>query len=362
MNGRDRVDAPRWPDEAARWVADDLDDRGVRYADKFAMSNGWIYKAIGDRHPPYGILAVPDWAPASLGPTETESRDGMVKVRDHRWPDGSRAPRMFDLADVPLYLRRYEVIPWSNIVARIVPETAARDAMDGSLAVPESVHDILGTLGELTGVEGSVGLNGSLACGLGRPWSDVDVDVFGSDSIAALTGALAFRELPRGWVRRWPPDEQTNLYYICRAAYADASPDVMRRAFHDSGRDVFNFLVDGTRVSVSYHSAARGEPITPAPRVAGEAGPPREFSAVIAGETAWGTRDLPAIFECTEVRAAGEGIADRATVVSDSKAFGFSRAGDVVRFVARSSASPDGLVLHMPSYGPEWPVWPLPLT
>ncbi|GAB7038457.1 hypothetical protein JCM9533A_23070 [Catenuloplanes niger JCM 9533] len=105
------VASPTWQNSTPTWRTYDLRDSGIRYADKMRLRNGWIYKAIGDLHPEAGILSVPDWAPLSAAPSDDlPHRDRMVKVRDHRWPDGRPTPRQLAFAYVPVYHRAFELV------------------------------------------------------------------------------------------------------------------------------------------------------------------------------------------------------------------------------------------------------------
>lgn len=357
-----KVLAPTWPESSPTWTANELSDRGVRYADKFHMCNGWIYKAVGDLQPQFGILAVPDWAPASVALSpDYETRQGMVKVRDHRWPDGIRAARNFDFAYVPLYGRMYEIITATDILSAIVPEHAASQLKQNSTPVGRLCRMLIDEVGLSPN---AVGVNGSIACGLEAPDSDIDLDIYGVDAITAVSDFVK-RELDAGssrWSRRWPPDRQTNLYYIWQSSYADVPEQEMYRGFEMSGRNLFNFMFESRRVSISYHSHLRDDPMPAGPVVGGNAGPVAKVTARFVKPRALSHFNLPATFLVADVRLDDEPAHDVALVVSDSKAFGYCRDDDVVRFVARPVRTDVGLVLIIPSYGPDWPVRPFPLA
>ncbi|GAB7102523.1 hypothetical protein JCM4814A_08370 [Streptomyces phaeofaciens JCM 4814] len=361
------VDAPRWEPEAPVPAVGPFADRGVRYADKFWTRDGWVYKAVGDHHPENGVLAVPDWAPVRDAPRgDFEQRAGLVKVRDHRWPDGTPVRRRLPFVDVPFHARRFELLGPDDIAAPIVPEDAARRAVEQPRSARERlVGELVRSLTEAAGTDPArVGLNGSYACGLACDRSDVDLDVYGADAVAATT-----RAIPRlladgafGWRRRWPPDEQTNLFYVWRAAYPGAAQHTMYAAFEADGRNRFNLRYRGLRVSVSYHSRGRAERFPAAPVPCRPPGPPARMRGVFVEDGPPGQLDLPAVFGVRDVRSEAGARYGTATVVSHSKAFGFCRDGDRVEFTACPVPADIGDVLLIPSYGPRWPVRPLPLT
>jgi predicted nucleotidyltransferase len=360
------VDVPRWDSETPVPAQGVLADRGVRYADKFWTRDGWVYKAVGDLHPEDGVLAVPDWAPVHDAPRrDYEQRDGFVKVRDHRWPDGTPVRRRLPFVDVPLYARRFELLRPADVSAGIVPERAARRVVERPRSARERlVADLILSLTEAAGTDlTQVGLNGSYACGLSDERSDVDLDVYGSRAVAATTRAL--RELlcdtGSGWHRRWPPDEQTNLFYVWRAGYPAAAPETMFAAFEAGRRNRFNVGYRGLRVSVSYHSRSRAERFPTAPVVHRSPGPATRVRGVFVEDGPPGHLDLPAVFRVRDVRADSGQWLWAATVISYSKAFGFCRDGDRVEFTACPVRADIGDVLVIPSYGPEWPVRPLVL-
>lgn len=360
------VDMPAWERETPVAALGGYADRGVRYADKFWTRDGWVYKAVGDLHPENGVLAVPDWAPVRDAPRDDyEQRDGHVKVRDHRWPDGTPVRRRHPFVDVPLYARRFELLRPADVAAAIVPEQAARRVA----ARPGSGRErlVAELIGSLTGAAGTdpahLGLNGSYACGLSRDGSDVDLDVYGADAVAATSRAVhrLLTAPGSGWTRRWPPDEQTNLYYVWRAAYATTSPHTMYTAFEEGRRNRFNLRYRGVRVSISYHSRSRADSFPTAPVPLREPGPRLRMRGVFVEDGPPGHLDLPAVFRVTDVLAESGARYGTATVVSHSKAFGFCRDGDTVEFTARPVPADTGHLLLIPSYGPDWPVRPVPL-
>lgn len=363
MNDNWTVETPDWAPDRPRWEAVRLADRGVRYADKFRLANGWIYKAVGDLHPDGGILAVPDWAPAGAAPRRFPARRGMVKVRDNRWPDGSAAARNLPFARVPLYGRVFEVIQPDDIVDPIIPEAVARDLLGGRTTAGNAiVARLLETLTALPGVDArDLGVNGSFACGLDVDSSDIDLDVYGpgaTDTVGPGIRSLLGRR-PGQWSERWPPDEQTNLYFVWHASYQQRPLPALYQLFESSGRNLFNFRFAGRRVSVSYHSSTRAQRRAPAPVVVSEPGDKVEVAATFAGAGGYRHLDLPATFPVREVTTSTGSRLPSALVVSYSKAFGFCRAGDRVRFAARSVSTTAGPAFVIPSYGPQWPVWPL---
>ncbi|MFI1414720.1 hypothetical protein ACH4Y0_33040 [Streptomyces sp. NPDC020707] len=325
-----------------------------------------MYKAVGDLHPGNGVLVVPDWAPVDDAPQrDYEQRDGLVKVRDHRWPDGTPARRRLPFVDVPFYGRRFELLAPADIEAAVVPEEAARTVISNPCARRERlVAELLVSLADIAGVDPErIGLNGSYALGLSNEGSDVDLDVYGAEAVAAMT--LAIYELlfsaDSRWQRRWPPDEQTNLYYVWRAAYPTVPLHRMYAAFESRRRNRFNLRYRGVRVSVSYHSRSRTESFPEAPPLGRPLGAATRVRGVLVEGGPPGHLDLPAVFRVRDVVTdAGLGCAT-ATVVSHSKAFGFCRDGDEVEFTACPVVGDDGPYLVIPSYGPRWPVRPLPL-
>ncbi|MGY1496937.1 hypothetical protein ACW4TU_10080 [Streptomyces sp. QTS52] len=360
------MDVPAWRSGTPVPALGGFADRGVRYADKFRTRDGWVYKAVGDLHPGNGVLVVPDWAPVDDAPRRGyEQRDGLVKVRDHRWPDGTPARRRLPFVDVPFYGRRFELLAPADIEATIVPEEAGRRTIAHSGSRRERlVAELLVSMTEAAGVNPEqVGLNGSYALGLSNERSDVDLDVYGAEAVAAMTRAI--HELltcaDSRWQRRWPPDEQTNLYYVWRAAYPTVSSHRMYAAFEAGRRNRFNLRYRGVRVSVSYHSRGRGELHPEAPPLRGPLGAATGVRGVLVEDGPPGHLDLPAVFRVRDV-VAGSGLrCATATVVSYSKAFGFCRDGDEVEFTACPVAGDDGPYLVIPSYGPRWPVRPLPI-
>ncbi|MFF4895746.1 hypothetical protein [Streptomyces sp. NPDC001068] len=360
------VDVPAWATDSPTPAHDGFADRGVRYADKFWTRDGWVYKAVGDLHPGNGVLAVPDWAPSHDAPRrDYEQRDGLVKVRDHRWPDGAPVRRRLPFVDVPFYGRRFELLAPGDISATVVPEQAARgliaDPGPGRRAL---VAELLVSLADASGVSPDlIGLNGSYALGLSNDRSDVDLDVYGAEAVAATTRAV--RGLPadggRRWESRWPPDEQTNLYYVWRAAYPGVPSHVMHAAFETSGRNRFNLRYRGLRVSISYHSRSRTERFPVAPALRRPLGAATVVRAVFTEDDPPGHLDLPAIFQVKDVEGVAGHRLRTATVVSYSKAFCFCLDGDQLEFTACPVFDDGGLFLVVPSYGPHWPVRPVPL-
>jgi predicted nucleotidyltransferase len=358
------VDTPDWAPAVPSWDAVRLRDRQVRYADKFRMANGWIYKAVGDLHPEWGILAVPDWAPAGAAPPGAPARRGMVKVRDNRWPDGTAAPRNYPFARVPLYGRMLEVIRDDDILAPIHPEEAAASLLGGATTTPDSV-DVARLLESLVAMPGvaaaDLGVNGSYACGLNVATSDIDLDVYGRAGIRAVGAGVRalLGSASSQWTQRWPPDEQTNLYFVWHASYREQPLPALYELFEVSGRNVFNFRYADRRVSISYHSRTRRQHRAAAPAVLGGPGAKVDVTATFAPSPEYEHLDLPSMFQVRDaVTSAGTNLAS-ALVVSYSKAFGFCRPGDRVRFAAVPLRSSSGPALVIPSYGPQWPVRPV---
>ncbi|WP_329263616.1 hypothetical protein [Streptomyces pseudovenezuelae] len=360
------MDVPRWKSDTPVPALGAFADRGVRYADKFRTCDGWVYKAVGDLHPDNGVLAVPDWAPVGAAPRrDFEQRDGLVKVRDHRWPDGTPARRHLPFVEVPFYGRRFELLAPAGIEAAVVPEEAARRTIaDPGSRRERLVAELIVSLADAAGVHlDQIGLNGSYSLGLSNERSDVDLDVYGAEAAAATTRAIhgLLTDADPRWQRRWPPDEQTNLYYVWQAAYPTTPSRSMYAAFEAGHRNRFNLRYRGVRVSVSYHSRGRTELFPAAPVLRRPPGPVTGVRAVFVEDGPPGHLDLPAIFRVRDV-VAGSGLRRAtATVVSHSKAFGFCRNGDEVEFTAHPVSTAGGPCLVIPSYGPRWPVRPFPV-
>ncbi|WP_327714060.1 hypothetical protein OG381_00475 [Streptomyces sp. NBC_00490] len=359
------VDAPAWEQAQPIPAIGVFADRGTRYADKFWTRDGWVYKAVGDLHPENGVLAVPDWAPVRDAPhVDLSQRDGLVKVRDHRWPDSTPVRPRLPLVDVPLYGRRFELLRPIDITTEVLPEQEAGRIVEAPEPGREQlVADLLVSLSGAAGIAlGQLGLNGSYSLRLSAEQSDVDLDVYGAEAVSAATRAIdhLLADPTSGWERRWPPDEQTNLHYVWRAAYPGIRADTMYAAFETSRRDRFNLRYRGVRVSLSYHSRARTERFPDAPLVGRPPVDAKRLHAVFVEEGPPGHLDLPAIFTVREVASESGPRWETATVVSYSKAFGFCRHGDRVAFTAcPTTCANGGLLLVIPSYGPRWPVRPL---
>lgn len=350
-------------------VADDLVDRGFRYFDRLETADGWIYKLTGDLHPSGSFLAEPDWGPVSdhpnggarLGPGQV--RNGRAKVRHHRWPDGRLVPPRFPAVIVPTYGRATEVVPALAIARFIRPEDVATTvaANPGPLPQAQAFALVYRALLDAGLTADEIGLNGSFAADLATPRSDVDLDIYGARAGEMAARLLVSRSIAtaEGWTYRWPLDEQTSLHYSVDAVYRDVPPDTIRRYFVDGGREIFNFALDGIRISFAYHAATRREP-SPAQTFALTAlGPAEVYLGMYGDQKGVAPLDSPAFVTIDDVVSRAGQRLGRRTVVSMSRGFHFCRPGDQVWFRALPSTprSPGGEApLVIPHFGRAWPI------
>ncbi|GAB7038459.1 hypothetical protein JCM9533A_23090 [Catenuloplanes niger JCM 9533] len=241
----------------------------------------------------------------------------------------------------------------------INPEEAAARVLRGEAEVSPHLRTMLLSLTRII-PEDDLGLNGSYACGLAVNESDFDLDVYGAISARRVASALLtmVRDPTSDWEIRWPPDEQTNLFYVWRAAYPEITTEELYKVFQNNGRDRFNFLYRGARVSIAYHSRRRNDRARAAPVPRTEPQAAEMVHATFIAPMADEHLDLPSIFTLTDAMVGNRRFAE-VTVVSLSKAFCFCRPGDRVSFRAHLSFTHDGPLLIIPSYGPEWPVRPI---
>jgi predicted nucleotidyltransferase len=276
------------------------------------------------------------------------------------WPDATPVERVLEGRKIPMYGRAFEIIRPDLIDRMLYPEIEAQRALAQPATRGEEVFAALVRELSISAQisEEVIGLNGSYARGLAVPESDFDLDIYGREACLAVSMALSTELVERKeshWERRWPPDRQTNLYYVREAAYPDWSLQDLWTLFQASGREVFNFLYQGVKVSIAYHTHDRDETFRAWPQVE-QLERARWYTGVFADNRNLGHLEYPAFVELEDVAGDGGQQLGDATVISYSKAFCYSRRGDVVRFRAQEASGEDDCILVIPAYGPEWPV------
>jgi len=93
------------------------------YDDAFEIANGYIYKVVGDLHPPSGVISLLEYVPWPSG-----RRFGFEKTFDFLIPQlNRRVAPIFPQWFIAPYGRAFEVVPLSDIRRRFEPEVAARN-------------------------------------------------------------------------------------------------------------------------------------------------------------------------------------------------------------------------------------------